>query len=246
MAETQGYEVVLDSDIVFDTGEIGLYVTGLYTSRGNGFEVVDSEIIMDSGGGVYSGGGEYDEGTQLGEGFEVTIDDDVDYGGLTFPIPGIIVQRNEGIVLDTTGTLHNAGDDAFEITTNPEILDELSRLDVGNVLDLGAGDIIVVSEAFPVNIEKLASVIADSNFSSSDKWEKIIVMYEIVTGQNLRLVHKLREANWYAHGVFSDVSNGGVWQKVKLILMDSDGDMLVIGRAEIGNSEDLSVRNVNG
>lgn len=241
MAETQGYEVVLDSDIVVDTGEIGLYVTGFYTPRGNGFEVLDFEIVMDSGGGIYSGEG----GTHQGEGFEVTIDD-VDYGGLTFPIPGIIVQKDDGIVLDTTGTFHSAGDDTFEITTNPEILDELSRLDVGNVLDLGSGDIIVVSEAFPVNIEKLVSVIADSNFSSSAKWEKIIVMYEIVTGQNLRLVHKLRSSNWYAHGVFSDVSNGGVWQKVKLILMDRDGDMLVIGRAEIGSNEDLSVRNVNG
>jgi hypothetical protein len=119
----------------------------------------------------------------------------------------------------------------------------LSSLDVGSTVDVSVDAVDVVSEVFTSAIEALPSVIADSNFLSSSKWEQVIVIYEHNSGQNRKIVHKLRGADWIGYENFPVICNGGTWLKNKVILVDDSNDMLVIDRDEIGTDEDIIIDN---
>jgi hypothetical protein len=116
-------------------------------------------------------------------------------------------------------------------------------LDVGSAIDVSAGDVSFRSVVIPDAVELLNSVSSDSNFLSSSKWKEVIVIYEHNSGQNKKLVHKLRGMDWYGYDVFPTFCNGGTWRKNKLILIDGAGDMLTVERDEIGDDEDIIIDN---
>lgn len=119
----------------------------------------------------------------------------------------------------------------------------LSYLDVGDTVDVSSGDVSVVSTVNVNAIESLASVMADSNFLSSSKWKEVIVIYEHSSGQNRKIVHKLRGVDWIGYENFPTFCNGGTWRKNKVILIDDSNDMLVVDRDEIGADEDIIIDN---
>jgi hypothetical protein len=123
---------------------------------------------------------------------------------------------------------------AYELTM-------FSSLNVGNIIDVSTVGVSFISTVYPDVIESLFSVSGDDNFNSSFKWEKVIIIYEHVNGQNKRLVHRYVGGVWTVRGTFSVNANAGTWRKNKIILVDHVQDMLVVDRSEIGTDEDVTV-----
>jgi len=131
-----------------------------------------------------------------------------------------------------------SSDSSFQFNLN-----ELSRLDEGDTIDVTDFDVNTISTLNEGGLLLVDSVAADSNFNNSNKWNVVVIVYRHTGGQRKSIVHKLRSNQWFGYAKFTQSSNSGLWQKMKIILLDRDGDSLVVERDKIGTEEDITIIN---
>lgn len=85
------------------------------------------------------------------------------------------------------------------------------------------------------------TVSGDAHFNDELKWERVIVVYKNSSGQNKIITHKKISGIWTGIVEFSANAQVGTWEKRELMLVDKDGDVLVLKRAILGNKEDIYV-----
>ena len=207
--------------IGFSSGAHDILTDPLYTDPDNG------DLTLQSGSPAID----------TGIGFDTYSDVPlVDYDGNVRPSDIVDMGAYEFIL----GSISSVSSLSSE---SSEFLSICSELDIGNIIDISGGDAPFVSTLNIDKLELLFSIITDANFSNSSKWDKVIVIYKHDSGQSKKLVHKLRSGSWTARGIFSNFSNSGTFRKENIVLIDYEGDMLVIERNEIGTDEDLTITN---
>ena len=120
--------------------------------------------------------------------------------------------------------------------------EKISEFDTGTFVDVGSSSVDVISYMKPDPLLNLSTISSDSNFDAENKWYIVMINYKHpTTGQHKVLTHLYDGADWKGYTTFDPSSNDGIWQKDRVILIDTVGDTLAIKRDEIGVDEDIDI-----